>query len=247
VSVTPAPDDQAQPRPPEPTRLSAPAAAAVPVAAAVPADTGRRSGRLLVRSEPAGATVLVDGRRRGNAPLSLDGITAGSHRVEIQGDGGSIEQIVTVEANSTISLVVPLNAKGWLDVRAPMDLQIFENGVLIGTSADGPLSLGAGRYRLQLQNEPAGYRGEAEVTVSGNEVTRLRPVLPDGVLHANAQPWAQVLVDGKAVGETPLGNLQIPIGPHEVRFRHPTLGERVRQVVVTALAPARISVDFRQD
>ena len=43
----------------------------------------------------------------------------------------------------------------------------------------------------------------------------------------NAQPWADVWVDGERVGETPIGNVAVPIGPHEVVFRHPQLGEQV--------------------
>jgi hypothetical protein len=62
----------------------------------------------------------------------------------------------------------------------------------------------------------------------------------------NAQPWAEVWVDGEKKGETPIGNFSVPIGTHEVVFRHPELGERVVSTTVTVTTPARVIVDMRK-
>jgi hypothetical protein len=62
----------------------------------------------------------------------------------------------------------------------------------------------------------------------------------------NAQPWAEVWVNGKPLGETPIGSVTVPIGTHEVVFRHPDLGEQVVRATVTATAPARVTVDLRK-
>jgi serine/threonine-protein kinase len=69
--------------------------------------------------------------------------------------------------------------------------------------------------------------------------------LPQGAINLNASPWAEVFIDGKRVGETPLGNFPIAIGPHEVIFRHPQLGEKRQAVSVTLNAPVRVSVDMK--
>ena len=69
-------------------------------------------------------------------------------------------------------------------------------------------------------------------------------VLPKGTAHLNATPWAEVWVDGEKVGETPLGNLALTIGPHEIVFKHPDLGEQAHAATVTANAPLRLSVDL---
>ena len=61
----------------------------------------------------------------------------------------------------------------------------------------------------------------------------------------NAIPWAEVLVDGTRVGETPIGNITVPIGTHEVIFRHPELGERRLTVTVTTGEPVKVGVDLR--
>jgi hypothetical protein len=54
-----------------------------------------------------------------------------------------------------------------------------------------------------------------------------------------------VWIDGQRVGETPIGNLSVPIGSHEVVFRHPQFGEKRRAISVTLGAPVRLSVDMR--
>jgi hypothetical protein len=59
-------------------------------------------------------------------------------------------------------------------------------------------------------------------------------------------PWAEVLLDGRAIGQTPLANLDVPIGTHEVTWRHPQLGERRQTVVVKAQSPARVGMDLNR-
>jgi serine/threonine-protein kinase len=69
--------------------------------------------------------------------------------------------------------------------------------------------------------------------------------MPQGVINVNAAPWAEVFIDGRKVGETPIGNLAVSIGPHELVFRHPQLGEKRQAVSVTLNAPVRVSVDMK--
>jgi serine/threonine-protein kinase len=64
---------------------------------------------------------------------------------------------------------------------------------------------------------------------------------PDGRVSANAVPWAQVSIDGNAVGETPLANLPLAVGEHEIVFRHPQLGEQTQKVIVKSNALTRVS------
>jgi hypothetical protein len=54
-----------------------------------------------------------------------------------------------------------------------------------------------------------------------------------------------VFIDGRRAGETPLGNLPIAIGSHEILFRHPQLGEKRQAVSVTLKAPVRVSIDMK--
>ena len=65
-------------------------------------------------------------------------------------------------------------------------------------------------------------------------------------MSVNAVPWAEVWVDGDRVGETPLGNVPVALGVHDVLFRHPELGEQRQTVTVTLAGPARVSADLRR-
>ncbi|MBI4477736.1 MAG: PEGA domain-containing protein, partial [Acidobacteria bacterium] len=93
-------------------------------------------------------------------------------------------------------------------------------------------------------NEALGYQGDWTVTVVPGKTATVPLELPDGMLHVNASPWADVWIDGKRVGETPLGNLRVPIGRHEILFRHPQLGEQRHAVTVSVSTPARLSVNL---
>jgi serine/threonine-protein kinase len=75
----------------------------------------------------------------------------------------------------------------------------------------------------------------------------LELTVPNGVLHINALPWAEVWIDGRALGETPIANVAVPPGTHELVFRHPELGERRQSVVVRASSPTRIGIDLRKE
>jgi hypothetical protein len=89
-----------------------------------------------------------------------------------------------------------------------------------------------------------GFRDTRTVQVSGGRVSAINVVLPKGLMSLNAVPWATVSVDGENVGDTPIGNLPITIGPHEVVFRNPQLGEQRRVITVTLQSPVRFSVDM---
>jgi hypothetical protein len=104
----------------------------------------------------------------------------------------------------------------------------------------------AGKHDLELVNDPLGYRVTRTVQVPPGKVSPISVSWPTGSLAINAIPWADVSVDGNPVGQTPIGTLMLPIGPHDIVFRHPDLGEQRQAVSVSLKAPARVSVDMRK-
>ena len=104
----------------------------------------------------------------------------------------------------------------------------------------------AGNHSLEFVNADLGFSQRLTVNVTSGKTSGVQIKVPNGTLSLNAQPWAQVWVDGTRVGETPIGNLVRPIGRHEVVFRHPELGEHRETVMVTALQPTRLGVDLRR-
>jgi hypothetical protein len=103
-----------------------------------------------------------------------------------------------------------------------------------------------GLHTLRLLNGALGYRGTQQIRVAPGKVARVSITLPESAIHLNAQPWAEVWIDGKSFGETPIGNLPLRIGTHVIVFRHPELGEKTVSTVVKAGAPTRVTVDLRK-
>jgi len=210
------------------------------------------AGSLLVQSDPAGARVSVDGVEHGRAPVSVADLTPGDHEVVLQADGGpAVKQKVVIQAGVTSSVLAPVTTaapgpvSGWLTVKSPVSLEIREDNRLIGTTDSDRIMLAAGRHEVQFQNDTLGYDETRVITVQPGKVAPVTIQMPQGVININASPWAEVWIDNRRAGETPIGNLPVSIGPHEVVFRHPQLGEKRQAVSVTLKAPVRLSVDMK--
>jgi hypothetical protein len=134
---------------------------------------------------------------------------------------------------------------GWVSIKLPFAAEIRQQGRLLGTTEADRLMLPSGIQELEFVNEPLGYRHVRRVQVVAGKTTTVGLEIPKGVLSLNAAPWAEVWVDGQRVGETPIGNLALTLGSHEVVFKHPQLGEKRHAVSVTAGAPVRLSVDMK--
>jgi hypothetical protein len=179
-------------------------------------------------------------------------LAPGEHTVLLEGDLGSVKQTVTVESGMTAALVVPLGApqngpaSGWVTVVARIDVQLFENGQLLGSSQSDRIMVTAGRHDIDVVNDALGFRATRTVQVPAGKTASLAVEVPTGTIALNAQPWAEVWIDGEKIGETPIGNYAMPIGTHDVVFRHPELGEQHYTATVTLKTPVRLSVDLRK-
>jgi serine/threonine protein kinase len=210
------------------------------------------TGSLLIQSDPAGAKVTVDGVAHGAAPVSVADLAPGDHEVVLQAEGGTpVKQHVVIQAGVTASVLAPVATasagpvSGWLTVKSSVSIDIKEGGRLLGSTDTDKIMMTAGRHDLELVNETLGYRSLRTVQVPPGKVAAIGIEMPMGAINVNASPWAEVFIDGKRVGETPIGNLAVSIGPHEVLFRHPQLGEKRQAVSVTLNAPVRLSVDMK--
>ena len=209
------------------------------------------TGSLQIRTDPPRARVSVDGQMVGRTPTVVNDLTPGPHQVLLETDTERVSEQVIIEAGVTASLMVPMKrlppgtASGWIAVSVPAEVQIYENQRLIGSSRTERIMVSVGRHELELVNESLGFRQTRTVDVANGQVAAVRPDWPRGSVALNALPWAEVFVDGERLGETPIGGASLPIGVHEVIFRHPELGERKANAIVTLGAPARLSVDMR--
>jgi hypothetical protein len=210
------------------------------------------TGSLEVKTDPSGARVIVDGQAKGTTPLTLTDLASGEHSVTLENESGAVTHTVVIAPGTPATLVVPLGAthgtvaSGWMSVSAPVELQIYEQGRLLGTSTIDRIMLPAGTHEIEVASEPLGFRATRTVQVTPGKVLSVPVAVPNGAVSLNAVPWATVSIDGKNVGETPIGNLAVPIGRHEVVFSNPQLGEKRQVITVAVGTPVRTSVDFSQ-
>jgi PDZ domain/PEGA domain len=61
-------------------------------------------GALEVDSEPAGATVWIDGEQKGLAPITMESACAGTHTIEFRGASGRAVERVVLEAGGKVSV-----------------------------------------------------------------------------------------------------------------------------------------------
>jgi hypothetical protein len=212
--------------------------------------------RAIYGSPAAGATISVVGPSQGRAgeaesprPLSAgvdQPISAPTAAVTL--DAGNRRSLDADAATlATLAEAAGRQRSGGVRLVTPIELKVLQGDRVLGSSADGPIVTTAGTHQLDLINTALGYRSQQAVTFKAGEISSLTIAVPNGRLSVNAQPWAEVWIDGRALGETPLANLNVPIGEHELVFRHPQLGERKQSIIVRADTPARVSAAFDGD
>jgi hypothetical protein len=149
-----------------------------------------------------------------------------------------------IDSGDAIRRAAGNQRSGGVRLVTPIELKVLEGDRVLGSTADGPIIATAGTHQLELLNAGLGVRIRQAVTFRPGEIGAVNVAIPQGRASFNAQPWGEVLIDGRSVGETPLANVSVPLGEHEVVFRHPELGERRQTITVKADQPARVSTSF---
>jgi hypothetical protein len=149
-SAAPAPAPAVEaPRPgsPAPRRAAAePATPAAPVAAPAAAPAVPTRGTLTINSDVPGAEVFIDRRFVGNAPVTIDDLEPGEHRLNMSADGfEGIARTIDVEAGAREVTV------RFREVRLDLALPIVHKH-RIG-SCDGRLVAGPGGIRYETANK----------------------------------------------------------------------------------------------
>ena len=206
--------------------------------------TAPLTGTLQVMSEPAGARVLVDGEERGTTPLTLTDVTAGRHDVLLQSQAGEVRRSVTVSEDQTTELSEVIFT-GFVTVFAPFEVQVFEGNRALRLDERGQMMLPPGVHELRFQNREFGYQEVRRVNVDSAGTTRLSLVPPTTTVSVTANEPAEVFVDGKRLGDTPVAGASIDRGTREIVVRSATAGER-RFFLKAAAQPIELAVDFSQ-
>ena len=206
-------------------------------------EAGERGG-LRISTYPTTGRITLDGVPRGDAPVRVTDLSPGTHTLVVETALSVQEQDVIVQPGRVSLLAVP--TASWLKVTAPYDLRVFENGRALGTTGSAPVMVPPGRHNFEFVNQSLGLKLRQYVDAAPGQLVLVPLELPVGMMNLFADQTAEVFVDGHPVGQTPLSALSVPLGPHDVVFRHAKYGEVRYTVSVTLAAPVRLSVAFRR-
>jgi serine/threonine-protein kinase len=95
------------------------------------------------------------------------------------------------------------------------------------------------------------YPSPREPVVAPTAPASVAPATPapprDGWLLVLPKPWAEVTVDGRVVGQTPLARIALSPGPHSVVLTHPDFRPFTRKVDIRAGQTTTIRLDLTTD
>lgn len=207
--------------------------------------------RVNVTSQPAGATVIVDGKDRGVTPITLLGLKPGRHHLRYRLAGYAerdrffdMNEGPVIEKNEVLD-----EEKGLLLVKtepAGCDLQI--DGVSVGTTPRLVTTLAVkGRYELKLRK--AGYLDQTvSVEFDGRRPVHcdVKMVSASGTVKVVSEPaGAEVTVNGLVRGVTPIDISGVPQGKATVRVRLAGYVDDVRTLVIRAGDVQDVSVALK--
>ena len=224
-----------------------------------PSATTAPSGMLLLATDPAGATVELDGKPLAETtPTALRGIAAGAHTIVVRhGARPAVTRKIELGAGerALIELTLPPSSH-------PLELRSTPNGARVYLDRrllDGatPLTIEVLDDDLhELRIEKFGFETVVQtLTPDDHEATKSFDLVPErlprGRLTVDANATAEVWIDGRDTGfTTPTILLPLALGPHRVEVRMPDgsganrrinihRGETLRLMLTLAASPSR--------
>ncbi|OIO09749.1 MAG: hypothetical protein AUJ52_05890 [Elusimicrobia bacterium CG1_02_63_36] len=196
---------------------------------------------ILIVSKPEGARVHLDGRDRGETPMTIHGLKPGGHSLTFDlEDFVPIKRDVSVDAGEQETVAVSLERKTGrlVVVTKPAGAAVFIDGENRGRTPARFDSLATGRYRVEFKLAKHKPQSQA-VAIEYRREFRLERELAetDGALFLLVQPsGAEVVVDGVVRGQTASeGKLhleRVAAGSRKVVVRKKGFEERVWTVRV---------------
>lgn len=205
------------------------------------------AGTLQIQTEPAGASVYMEGSLVGQTPLSLPK-QGGDYPIEVRLDGyQSVQDTLPVHRSQPTPtrhyLLQP--EQGQLRVQAePSDGALF----ISGTPRSSPASVDANVEHL-VRYEKQGYiSATKKLTLAPGEQRAIRFKLEPEIAKVNVTSNipAEVFVAGKSVGQTPL-ELSLQTIPTSLEFRKSGYRTVTRNITPNARQTITVSAEMLQE
>jgi len=204
--------------------------------------TEKAVGSLRVEARPAPAHVIIDGKDRGTAPLTVADLSVGGHTLQIETPEGSIRRRIEIGAGRTESVSEEI-FPGWLHVSSPVEISVIDGRQPVQLDDSNRVLLKPGVHSIRIENRTLGIAEAKQVTIEPGATATVAIEPPDSTLSVTGSTGADVYVDGTKVGETPLADYRIKLGPHDVMVVDRSGATRHANVTVTT-APAQVDIAF---
>jgi len=141
----------------------------------------------------------------------------------------------------------PEPTHGYLVVTADRAAEVNLDGRALGPTPLRRVQLSPGGHTLSLTTEGiAGVlRDRVEIT-AGESLQKSYSFREVGYLQVVVRPWAEVAIDGRPVGQTPMARLEVVPGQHTVTLTHPEAGERREVVQIRAGETSHLRVTLME-
>lgn len=191
------------------------------------------------RPEEGEVSYYVDGERVEEMPVE---IPTGTHvfRADLQGYR-SVPETLTIRRTGSLRQELALSPLRSAEIRLAIDEDLegradfYVDGYRVGSNRRRITHTAAyGNHTLTVRMEgrepwvrniDLGWRGYA-ATVS--PASAIEP----GRLLIAPEPWAEVFIDGRSYGETPMPPLELPPGSYAVRLANPDYQDQVHNIVI---------------
>ncbi|MDN7024474.1 PEGA domain-containing protein [Methanoculleus sp. FWC-SCC1] len=193
-------------------------------------------GSIVINSNPSGAYVYMDATYKGKTPLTLSGVSAKSHNIELDLNGYydwkttvSVSPGVTSYVNAQMH-PIPDQNPGYISVTSsPSGASVSVDGVYKGQTSDGQAlvvgSLTAGSHTVTLslsgyQDYSTSVSVQSGVTTPVSVAMTPLPPGPTGSISVSSSPsGANVYLDDAYKGITPLTLTGVATGSHVVAVK----------------------------
>ena len=203
-------------------------------------------GSISVKANVTGARILLDGKPTGkNSPATLTEIPSGSHTITLQFDKyAPQQQNVVVEDGQTADVTVSLDARfARITINSIDGAEIYSNGKLLGRNRISE-DMMEGYYDLEVRlNHHKSATKQIQVIAGQSQDITLNPIPKYGSLDVTSTPHdAEVTIDGKPYGKTPLTVNQLLEGEHHVALSLEGYAKETRDIKLDEKESSTINV-----
>ncbi len=199
-------------------------------------DAMAADGILKVKSNVATAEVFVDGQSLGTVPITRF-LPPGSHAIRVVADNYDpyVRRVEVLDGKATDVNAALMDGVGTAEFTGPaaarLEIDGHDRGVLPTRLSD--LTPGPHTWKVTSPKyEPA--EGKLDYVQGKNYLIDVSMASSEGVFVVDSTPTgAQVLLDGKSVGQTPLRLHGVPPGIHGVIVQAPDHATVIRTVDTT--------------